>query len=313
MKDSRYIVIVSDLHAGSSVALCPRTFRCDDGQKVEPSDVQKCIYSHWRVFWDEFVPTATNNEPYTVVVNGDVVEGQHHRSTQYISSNEEDHEKMAVELLRPIRDKAQGGFYMVRGTEAHVGPSAGHEESVARELDTDTLDEGASTKTFWELWFEFGPHLCHFAHHIGVTSSTAYELSALSRELAGNLIESAQWGDRPADVIVRSHRHRFSAGEIPMRGRTAQIIVTPSWQARTAFVFKKVSMRRPQLGGVVLGYDKFGLFKRCYIWGLPRQGKIPLTKKAAEKSLTSIGTSSSSLSKASKGRKKKAVGKRRVK
>jgi len=312
MKDSRYIVIVSDLHAGSSVALCPPRFRCDDGQHVEPSDIQKCIYAHWQIFWDEFVPMATGGEPYTVVINGDVVEGQHHRSTQYISSNEEDHEKLAVQLLQPIRDRTRGGFYMVRGTEAHVGPSAGHEESVARELETDTLDSESDIKTFWELWFEFGSHLCHFAHHIGVTSSTAYELSALSRELAANLIESAQWGDRPADVIVRSHRHRFSAGEIPMRGHTAQIIVTPAWQARTAFVFKKVSMRRPQFGGVVLGYDKFGLFKRCYIWGLPRQGKIPLTKRAAEKSL--ISTGASSLPRSPSGKTpKKAIGKRRSK
>ena len=312
MKDSHYIVIVSDLHAGSSVALCPSRFRCDDGQIVETSDIQKCIYAHWQIFWDEFVPMATNDEPYTVVVNGDVVEGQHHRSAQYMSVNEEDHEKIAVELLRPVREKAKGGFYMVRGTEAHVGPSAGHEESVARELETDMLDPEADTHTFWELWFEFGPHLCHFAHHIGVTSSTAYELSALSRELAGNLIEAAQWGDRPADVIVRSHRHRYSSGEIPMRGHTAQIIVTPAWQARTAFVFKKVSMRRPQFGGVVLGYDKFGLFKRCYIWGLPRQGKIPLTKRAAEKSLISTGASSSPRSRPKRAAKKSA-GKRRRK
>lgn len=284
---SRFVVVVSDIHAGSSVAVCPPDFVCDDGQEVRLSDAQRALWAQWRLFWDEFVPRVTGGEDYAVVINGDVTEGNHHKAVQTISENESDHIRAAVELLQPVRDKA-AKLYIVRGTEAHVGPSGGLEEQVARQVRADS---DGPIKSHWQLWMDLGPHLIHCSHHVGTTSSTSYEHSALSRELAANLLESAQWGERPADVIVRSHRHRYSTATLPTSRGTAEVIVTPAWQLRTAFAWKKVSMRLPQVGGVVLGYDEWGLFTRRMVWVPPRQGVIPLTVDAAKRQLSTGQTS----------------------
>ena len=118
----------------------------------------------------------------------------------------------------------------------------------------DDCDQGTDAwepVSHWELYVELGPYLVNCAHHIGCTSSAAYEHSALSRELVGSLIEAAQWGDRPADFIVRSHRHRSSSASIPTQNGRATVYVTPGWQLKTAFVHRLgASMRRPQIGGL---------------------------------------------------------------
>ena len=54
--------------------------------------------------------------------------------------------KVTLALLEPEAAKAEGGLYMVRGTEAHVGISAQTEEAMARALgavpndDSNTAD-----------------------------------------------------------------------------------------------------------------------------------------------------------------------------
>jgi len=288
--DIRYLVVVSDLHAGSAVGLCPPGFRLDDGNRVTLSDPQRAIWAQWRLFWDEFVPRATGGSPYAVVVNGDVTEGRHHDQTQLFGGGETDHVHCAVELLRPIRERVGRNFFMVRGTEAHSGPASCLDEFVADALGANPGD--GHTASHWELWLDFGPYLVHCAHHVGTTSATAYEHSALSREIVANLVESAQWDERRADVIVRSHRHRYAAAEIPSGSGAAMILVTPAWQLKTAYIYKKVSMRRPQIGGLVIGYDEFGVYRRTFIWTPPRKGVIPLTAKAARQQRTSPGKSS---------------------
>lgn len=298
MCDTRYLVVISDLHAGSSVALCPERHITDDGQTVLPSDAQRAIRAQWAVFWRDFVPHCVGKEPYSVLVNGDVTEGEHHRTKQLQDVAESAHVRAAIELLDPVREKCRRMF-IVRGTEAHVGQSGCLEEAVAQALDCETA--GGKNRSHWELWLELGPHLLHAAHHIGTTSSTSYEHSALSRELAANLLESAQWGNRPADIIIRSHRHRYSAATLPTHRGQAELIVTPAWQLRTAFAYKHVSMRLPQIGGLVLGYDQYGFFKRAMVWAPPRSGSIPLTREAAKRQI-STGSSSAKSQRANPAR-----------
>lgn len=285
--ETRFLVAVGDLHCGSSVALCPPNMPLDDGGQYKLSPIQQALWAQWELFWREFVPAVTGGEPFSVLANGDLTEGKHHRSVQTISDHEGAHVGAAIRVLQPVRDQAEQ-LWIVRGTEAHVGPSAGHEEAIATAIEADG---NGQTSSHWETWMEFGPHIIHACHHVGTTSSTAYELSALSRELVANLGEAAQWGNRPADLLIRSHRHRFAYGGFPTSRGVTELVVLPAWQLRTAFAFKKVSMRLPQIGGVVFGYDQWGIFKREFIWVPPRDGEIPLTFEAA-KQQRSTGTSS---------------------
>lgn len=265
--DLNNLVVVSDLHAGCKLGLCPpEGAKLDDGGTYMPSPLQIKLYEMWREFWDVFVPDATRGEAYGVVVNGDAIEGTHHRATTPISHNMGDQCRIAQALLEPIAEQCSGRFYMVRGTEAHVGVSAQSEEGLGVALGAVPNTDGQYVR--WDLWKRIGyDKLIHCLHHIGATGSQAYEATAVHKELIEEFAEAARWGQRPPDVIVRSHRHRHFEETIYGATGSKHAVVTPCWQAKTPFVWKIPGARLslPQFGGVVTRWAHGELFIRSYV------------------------------------------------
>lgn len=260
------LVVVSDIHAGCRLALCPsHGASLDDGGQYVPSDLQKKLWKWWGEFWNVYVPEATRKEPFAVVMNGDAIDGVHHRATTQISQNLCDQSEIAYELLRPIVDRCEGRYYHIRGTEAHVGPSAVEEERLARRLNAIPNKYGQHSR--YELWKLVGPKVIHLLHHIGTTGSQAYEATAVHKELVESYAEAARWNRRPPDVIVRSHRHRNIETRIPTSGGSAYAVVTPSWQGKTPFAWKIPGARlaTPQFGGIVIRWAHDELFVRCFV------------------------------------------------
>ncbi len=246
-------IVVSDIHAGCRLSLCPpEGAALDDGGRYSLSPLQKKLWKIWETFWGEWVPAATKNEPFCVVVNGDVVDGRHHSSTTQISENLEDQAEIAYQLLWPIVQSCEGRFYMTRGTEAHVGPSGISEEALAKRLGAVKSDLGQGSR--YELRLRIGKALCHFSHHIGTTSSMAYETSAVMREMAEMFADAAKWRREPPDVICRSHRHRHVEVRVPTKNRYGIGFTTAAWQLRTPFSYRVPGGRvaLPQIGGSLI-------------------------------------------------------------
>lgn len=268
------IAVISDIHAGSQVALCPpHRFRLDGGGYYYPSPVQKLLYKHWIEYW-EWVTKASQKERFAVVNNGDSLDGIPHESKGAISYNLADQEEIAYQLLAPIVDKCRGLYYHIRGTEAHVGKSGEHEEKLARRLGGVRDEIGNYARN--ELWIEFGrdktSRLAHFLHHIGTASRTAYETSAVMAELSELFTESGRWGDQVPDVVVRSHRHRSIAIRIPTHHGYGIAFTTPAWQLKTPFAFKIAGARTttPQIGGSFIRVGDEDIFDRHRVWNISR-------------------------------------------
>lgn len=276
------IVYISDTHCGCRVALCPpKGIRLDGGGWYHPSELQQKMYAMWEHFWDVFVPEVTHGEPYVVVMNGDAVDGSHHKSKTQISQNFADQHNIAMELLAPIVERAET-YYHIRGTEAHVGQSAENEEILARSLGAKPNAQGEYSR--FDLWKTIGPSgdLVHFLHHVGSTGSQAYEATAVHKELTESYIEAARWGRRPPTAIVRSHRHRSIEINIPTQldpnepneTQQAMAVVSACWQGKTPFVWKIPGGRlsTPQFGGGVLRYHEKDrvLFNRAKVWTVER-------------------------------------------
>lgn len=278
INDINNIVVVSDIHGGCKLAVCPPDgIALDDGGKYIPSPFQLKLYAMWREFWDEWVPFAVRKERYCIVVNGDAVEGVHHHATTPISHNIGDQCRVALDLLAPESEKAKGGLYMVRGTEAHVGISAQTEEGMAKNLGAIPNEDGQYCR--WDLWKAIGDSkLVHFLHHIGTTSSAAYESTAVYKELTESYVEAARWRLQPPDIVVRSHRHRSIEIKIPVgtiNGQTseASAIVTPAWQGKTPHVWRIPGGRisTPQFGGICVRYSDDGvLYCTSRVWTVQR-------------------------------------------
>lgn len=244
-------VVISDLHVGSYSGLCPPSgIRLDGGGMYKPNKFQVGMYRFWIHFWDEFVPAHAprGRKLKFIVINGDALEGLHHQRTGVVSTTWEDMVKAAYEILAPLT-KITRNLFVVRGTEAHAAPMAEAEENLAGKLKATKNEIG--DWSHWQLWLEPENVQFQFAHHIGVTSSAAYETSAPMRELIAGLVEAAQWGRPMPKIIVRSHRHRYTRVPLPTADGDIELVVTPGWQLRTPNVERIDRMRMPHIGGVV--------------------------------------------------------------
>lgn len=254
-KTPRFIVCVSDTHAGCQLALCPKEGAAlDGGGTYKPSALQMKLWDMWEEFW-RWVGGETRGEAWDLELNGDLIDGSHHGSVTQITHNITDQRKIAVSLLMPVVEKCRkrgGRLYVVRGTEAHVGQSGCEDEALAKELGA--VPDSCGNYARMELRKDLDGSLIHFLHHVGTVSSNAYEASAVGKELAETFTEAGRWGTRPPDMIVRSHRHRYIQIHLPTKNGRGIAVVTPSWQLKTPFAYRIAGARvsTPQIGGIII-------------------------------------------------------------
>jgi len=268
MATTNNIVVVSDTHCGCQFALCPPNIKLDGGGTYQLSPLQVHLWGWWQLFWP-WAEEVTRGEPYDVVVNGDIIDYQHHGSTTQVSQNPADQKRIALEVFRPIVDKCNR-FFVVRGTEAHSGKSSHEEETIARELGAEVDEIGNYSRDVLDI--RCGSALCNFMHTIGTTGSSQAETGAIMKELTESWVEAARWRDEPYDFIIRSHRHRHAGIWVPTAKTYAWSFTTPAWQGKTPFASRIVGARqqRPQFGGCLIRQGKEDFYVRQRIWHFPR-------------------------------------------
>jgi len=246
----------------------------DNGGKYHQNKFQQKLWGNWENFWGNFVPDAIHGADKVIIeLNGDLIDGVNHNTTAVWSTNIQSQRAEAADILRPLI--SLGDIYVVRGTEAHSGPGSQEDEQLGKDIGAQQNEVG--DYSVWQLWLDVDGQIFQFAHHIGVTSSAAYETSAPMREMVAGMIEAEQWGRKLPNVFVRSHRHRFVHVAIPsLKHEEIQTIITPGWQLRTAFVERIDRMRMPHIGGVVfiVEDERCQVLKKIYPLPEPRPIKI---------------------------------------
>lgn len=229
-------MVPSDIHAGCRFGLCVSPVKLDGGGTYKPSRLQGKVADWWTYCWHEWLPSVTKGAPFAVAFNGDALEGDHHRSKHAFSTNVNDQQQAAVDALAPIVELCGGRYYHILGTEAHVGPSGEHEQALARRLGAIPDSEGVHAR--WALWARLRGVLIHVTHHIGTTTSAAYESTAPHKELIASFEASVKSGRPAPQCIVRGHRHRFISTQIGTSRGPAIAVVTPGWQLPTPYVYR---------------------------------------------------------------------------
>jgi len=224
------LVVVSDLHVGSTVGLCSRGVALDDGGTYRPSKAQRWLRQCWDKAWDR-VEAVRDDGPLWVVFNGDLIDGDHHNTHQLFTRSEEKQAEVCIDIIDPILQRSSESF-IIRGTQSHVGQSGLWEERIAYDLDTnkDTL---SGTSSWWHL-----PLMCagvrfDFAHFGKVGYRAWTRPNAANVLAAETMLDYASTGDKPPHVVVRSHRHTFvdSGQNYPVR-----VVQTPAWQLASGYV-----------------------------------------------------------------------------
>ena len=247
------IFAISDLHCGSTVGLLPPRFRTLEDTSVNQNPVQRWLWSCWQDT-QKWIDVTSKGRPYGLVINGDLIEGNHHRTTQIISPDIGDHIEAALQVLRPLVSKAAATF-IVRGTECHTGNA---EIAIGRALKCRVNPDNGLP--IWDrLTLDVKGIRYVFRHHIGTTMRRGLAATQLSVNLAEEQLEAANADEKIPRVLVCSHRHKY--GQYQDDGGIC--VVTPPWQGLTRFAHKVVSQARTTPGLV------------CFDHTACEQGELP--------------------------------------
>lgn len=269
------IAVTSDQHAGSTVALCPERIALDDGGAYHASKVQRWIWERWLAYWQRVaeVQRCVGGELWQVF-NGDAVEGHHHRNTHVIANNPNAQALVWTEAVRVPLALKPSRLFMVRGTEAHVGSEGSAEERIAEGLRRDKRpivgDPETGTASWWHLRMQVQGLLLDFAHH-GRTGQREHTRASNATLHAHDIFLShVKNGERPPDLCIRSHFHRFNDSHDACPTR---VVTIGAWQMKTGHVHKIAADTIADVGGaiIVIKDGQYTVEKVCY---KPERGTV---------------------------------------
>jgi hypothetical protein len=273
LDEIRKVFFISDTHAGCGVALCPPSVRLDTGGLYHQGDVQRKIYTAWEEYTKEWIPRQAAGEPWALVHMGDSLDGDHHGAKTQFTKNFATQENVAYDVLAPLVEKCKGGYYHIRGTEAHVGQCAENEERLAKRLGAIPGADGNCTR--YELRLRLGGALCHFTHHISAGRRPDTRVGAVARELYGLLGTAGLWGGEPPSVIARGHVHKNVTASFPTARGQVHGFTMAAWQAKGPYSWRIGATDEVQLGGSMIGLDDDGeIYTRHKVWGIVSEGSV---------------------------------------
>lgn len=224
------LVVVSDIHAGSTSGLLPANFETLEGNAVKQNKFQAWLWSQWETRVSETLEKI-GSSPFAVVLNGDALEGVHHGGHQIISTDATDHVRAAEQVLEPLIARASQKF-VVYGTECHT---ATRENSLGKSIGAEKCDE---TNAFAWDHLPLTVHGClnSFRHHVGTTARVYLESSQYSIAAVNERMEAARAGWPIPKMVWRAHRHRGGKWDDGVWG----MCVTGGWQGITRHGHKAV-------------------------------------------------------------------------
>lgn len=205
-----------------------------EGQPVALNRWQAWLWQCWgrAMRWKDRIAAG---DEYAIVLNGDLTEGVHHRTTQLVSSDPTDHVFIAKEVLKPLAESA-AKTYVVKGTECHTHSG---EVSIGESLGAEINDE-TGKRAFDRLILDACGVRVAFRHHIGTSVRMALEATQLSVALVEETAEAIKNGETPPRIVCAAHRHKFGYFS---NGRNMCIVSGP-WQGLTRHGHKVVSQAR---------------------------------------------------------------------
>jgi len=252
---ARIMAVVSDLHCGSTVGLHPESATAlDDGGSYHPTPAQRWLWSKWLAFWADVKKAAKGHE-LTILLNGDVTDGpEHHGTVQAVSRHPLVQSDIAMRCLEVPMELKPKHVIMVRGTEAHVGPSGSSEEGIAKALASrglPILRTPTGQYSWWHFVGDLGPACRVSATHHGLVGSRSWTRNSGANSLAAMIFfEHSKRGERAPDLAIRSHRH-IVADSGPDAAPT-RVIQTGCFQLSNSFAFKVAAESLADIGGLIV-------------------------------------------------------------
>jgi len=245
------IAVTADHHAGSSLGpVPPEGVPLDDAGSYTPSLLNQWLWQSWDGFWNRAAILRDEKEAELYhVINGDVFEGSHHRSTQVLSGNPDAQNYVASRMMDVPKSLNPNHTFVIRGTGVHAGESSSSEEGFAKTIRAEQCPE-TGNYSWWELPLHINGWRLFFKHHPPSRGN-------LPHTQPHGVIRCAKitWdafhldGEDPPHIAVFSHIHTFgdSGTAYPTRA-----LITGSWQFETSYVHARIPLAKAEIGGYLI-------------------------------------------------------------
>ena len=238
------VVCVGDTHCGSTVGLCPpEGLELDDEGLYLPSKAQNWLWNNWEEAWGKVKSVKRKNRKAKLhlILNGDLIDGDHHRTTQIATGLTGVHMRCAMESLRVPLALKPNTIHVLRGTPSHVGRAGGSEEGIARALKAASWpvvgDPDTGMKSSYSRVIQVGNTRFDIKHH-GRMGRRAHTKGPYMRWFAQDIFfHHMMDGDDPPDVAIRSHFHQFADSGRIHKIKT-RAVALPAWQLATEYVHR---------------------------------------------------------------------------
>ena len=238
------VVCVGDTHCGSTVGLCPpEGLELDDEGLYLPSKAQNWLWNNWEEAWGKVKSVKRKNRKAKLhlILNGDLIDGDHHRTTQIATGLTGVHMRCAMESLRVPLALKPNTIHVLRGTPSHVGRAGGSEEGIARALKAASWpvvgDPDTGMKSSYSRVIQVGNTRFDIKHH-GRMGRRAHTKGPYMRWFAQDIFfNHIMDGDDPPDVAIRSHFHQFADSGRIHKIKT-RAVALPAWQLATEYVHR---------------------------------------------------------------------------
>lgn len=241
---SKLALIVSDTHVGSTVGLWPESFTAAEGHTITGNPFQRWLWDCWSDM-TKWATKVIGKDQHDLILNGDLVEGQHHRTVQVMTADIGDQSAAVKQVLGPLGERA-ASTHVILGTECHT---RNDELRIGHFLGA-SKDPITGQHAWNSLDVEYHGTLCNFAHHISATARPYLEASAHSIALGAMTMSRARTGKRIPTVVVRGHRHRHG---VWTDGNLLSLTLG-AWQGLTRHGYKVVPDAVPQPSVVILDW-----------------------------------------------------------
>ena len=238
------VVCFGDTHCGSTVGLCPpEGIPLDDGGMYMPNKGQEWLWNNWEEAWAKIKSVKRKNRQAKLhlVINGDLTDGDHHRTTQIATGHEGVHIHCAMEVLRVPLALKPDSIHILRGTPAHVGRAGGMEEGLAKALKSQgwkvVEDPDTGNASSYHRLIKVGDLTFDIKHH-GRMGRRAHTKGPYMRWYAQDIFFNYLMDkETPPDLAIRSHFHQFTdSGKIHKIKTRA--VALPAWQLATEYVHR---------------------------------------------------------------------------
>lgn len=233
---------------------------------------QKWMWKHWVFCWQEVKKMKHPAGELRVVINGDVFEGMHHRMTELVSNDGNEHLKLGFATYEPMIEECKPDhIFITEGTMVHAGVAHEIEEAFAEHIGAEK-----SGKNAW-LWpwlpMNYNGLIMDFAHH-GRGGYRPWTKKAAAIRYASELVSDygeALIEDRSIKVpklVFRAHVH-YDADSYD--NHAIRVIYSPSWQGSTIFG-NRLSPGRPlPIGCVAVKVYRDGNYEIMKFYKKPKR------------------------------------------